>query len=139
MQFNGSKIMEDGFTWRTLKTDQRIQPIVIMREPLRRSCWLVAAAEWSWRLWFVHGRFKIGPLTRVIIIAPPTATTVPNIFAWLDTCLTSTFSSLNREENIALKHARERVQILICFCWIHYVNYWYQSKGKFWIHGTLMS
>lgn len=45
-------------------------------------------------LWLVHGKFKIGPLYRVINMAPPTVTTVPINFAWLGSFLMLTFSSL---------------------------------------------
>jgi hypothetical protein len=66
-----------------MKLAQQKHPDVIMRAPFMGSWLSVELVDLLWLVLLVHGKVNMGPLTRVIIIAPPTVTIVPNIFAWL--------------------------------------------------------
>ena len=81
-------------TWRMWKLAQQKQPADIMRAPLMGSCGFAAAGDWTFASALVHGKLMAGPLTRVMIIAPPTVIIVPAIFIWLCSLLVFTSSSL---------------------------------------------
>lgn len=72
-------------------------------------CWCSVAEP------LVHGKPIVGPTTTVIIIAPPTVTSVPTIFPMLRIFLIFTFSNLPKitSKNLIylLKILREHVEV----------------------------
>lgn len=122
-------------TWRMMKQDQKKQDAMIIKAPFMRSCLCAALADWSWGfLPSVHSRFRLGPLIIVIKNAPPTATMVPNIFAWLCSLLILTISSLQTKVPFTKLHTYISItkishffglyiQWQTCICWVKtYLN-----------------
>lgn len=87
-----------SLTWRIKEQAQKQQAAVIMITPLIGSCWIAAVVDWILVLSWVQGSTILGPFTSVMIIAPPTVTNVPKIFAWLCNALIFTLSSLQKPQ-----------------------------------------
>jgi len=76
------------------KAAQLKQPMVIIIEPLIASWTLISSCFTPLDGLLLDQILRAGPLTRVIIIAPPNVATVPMILAWLRMLLSFIFSSL---------------------------------------------
>lgn len=98
---NWSKKRKQTLTWIINHDDQKIQLPTINKEPFIQFLgWeALELPSLTW-MWVVHSFIAI-PLYTVMIMAPPTHTMVPKIFAWPDGLLIPALSNLKSHNSIS--------------------------------------